>query len=92
MAYPAPFAKLANIGLGSAPIASATLRGLPPAPPWSPPGSAPVPRLWTVQWIPPVPSAGQEAKTLAASGLRVIHRWQIQSVLLTLYARSGPAP
>jgi mannosyltransferase len=87
MAYPAPFAKLANIGLRSAPIASATLRGLPASPTVLTARLRTVPRLWTVQWIPPVPSAGQEAKTLAASGLHVIHRWQIQSVLLTLYAR-----
>ena len=87
MAYPAPFAKLANIGLGSAPIASATLRGLPASPTVVTARLGPVPRLWTVQWIPPVPSVGQEAKTLAASGLHVIRRWQIQSVLLTLYAR-----
>lgn len=87
MAYPAPFAKLADSGQASSPIASATLRGLPATPTVVTARLRTVPRLWTVQWIPPIPTTAQEARALAASGFHVIHRWKIQSVLLTLYAR-----
>jgi len=87
MAYPVPFAKLRNIGLGSAPIASATLRGLPASPNVVTARLRAVPRVWTVQWNPPTPSSGQLTKNLAASGLHLVRRWQVQSVLLSLYAR-----
>jgi mannosyltransferase len=87
MAYPAPFTRLRNIGQGSSPIASATLRGLPASPAIVTARLRAVSRVWTVQWIPPTPSAGQLTRTLATSGLHLIRRWQVQSVLLSLYAR-----
>jgi mannosyltransferase len=87
MAYPAPFAKLRDIGQGSSPIASATLRGLPASPGVVTARLRTVSRVWTVQWVPPAPSTGELGKTLAASGLHLVHRWQVQSVVLTLYAR-----
>jgi mannosyltransferase len=87
-AYPAPYAKLRDVGLGQAPIASATLRGLPAAPSEVAARLRGVSRAWTVQWIPALPSAGPVSTGLVtASGLRLIRRWRIASVLLSLYVR-----
>ncbi|HYK33722.1 MAG TPA: glycosyltransferase family 39 protein [Streptosporangiaceae bacterium] len=88
-AYPVPYAKLRDVGLGQTPIASATLRGLPAAPRVMLGRLRFVSRAWTVQWIPPVPSAGPvRIGLVTGSGLRLIRRWHIESVLLSLYARS----
>jgi len=88
-AYPVPYAKLRDVGLGQTPIASATLRGLPAAPSVIAARLRGLSRAWTVQWIPAVPSAGPVRTDLVTgSGLRLIRRWHIASVLLSLYARS----
>lgn len=87
-AYPAPYANLRDVGLGQTPIASATLRGLPAAPSVVATRLRGVSRAWTVQWFPALPSAGPVRTGLVtASGLRLIHRWRIASVVLSLYAR-----
>jgi len=87
-AYPAPYARLRDVGLGQTPIASETLRGLSAAPSVVAARLGGVGRAWTVQWIPAVPSAGPVRTDLVtAGGLRLITRWRIASVLLSLYAR-----
>ena len=87
-AYPRPYASLRDVGLGQTPNASATLRGLPAAPSVVAARLRGVMRAWTVQWIPPVPSAGPVRTDLVtASGLRLIARWHVASVLLSLYGR-----
>jgi mannosyltransferase len=87
-AYPAPYVKLRDVGLGQTPIASATLRGLPASPRAVAARLRGVRRAWTVQWIPAVPSAGPVRTDLVtAAGLRLITRWRVESVLLSLYAR-----
>ena len=88
-AYPAPYAKLRDIGLGQTPIASATLRGLPAAPSLVAARLRGVSRTWTVRWFPAPPSAGPvRTGMITAGGLRLIRSWRIASVLLSLYARS----
>lgn len=87
-AYPAPYAKLRDIGLGRTPIASATLRGLPAAPTVVAARLRGVSRAWTVQWVQPLPSLRPGRTGLVSGrGLRLIRRWRIASVLLSLYAR-----
>lgn len=88
-AYPAAYASLRDVGLRQTPVASATLRGLPAAPGVIAARLRGVSRAWTVQWIPAVPSAGPVRTSLVtAGGLRLIGRWRIASVLLSLYARA----
>lgn len=87
-AYPTPYAKLRDIGLGRTPIASATLRGLPAAPSVVAARLRRVSRAWTVQWIQALPSLGPVRTGLVTGhGPRLIQRWRISSVLLSLYAR-----
>src|SRR5258708_11542806 len=70
-AYPAPYVKLRDLGLGQTPIASATLRGLPAAPSLVAARLRGVRRAWTVQWIAPLPSAGPgKTRLVTASRLR----------------------
>jgi mannosyltransferase len=89
VAYPAPFSRLRDIGLGRSAIASATLRGVPAAPSVIASRMRGVARLWTVQWASPLPSQGVSAANrpeIAALGaMRLVHRWQIASVVLSLY-------
>ena len=88
MAYPKPFANLRNIGLGESPVASDTLRGLPASSEVVASRLHGVARIWTVQWTPVLPSAAPVSLSmLAADGLRLIRRWHIQSVTLSLYAK-----
>jgi len=89
VAYPAPFRRLRDIGLGESPLASATLRGT----------AAPlhvvaarlrgVRRVWTVQWASPLSPAISVPRDMARllAPLRLAGRWRIQSVLLRLYVR-----
>ncbi len=88
MAYPKPYASLRNVGLGESPIASDTLRGLPASPGVVASRLHGVSRVWTVQWTPVLPSAGPASTgSLTAAGFRLIRRWNIQSVVLSIYAR-----
>jgi mannosyltransferase len=89
VAYPAPFRRLRDIGLGKSPVASATLRGTE-----APPGVVAarlrgVPRVWTVQWVNPLSLSSAVPPSLARllAPLRLGGRWRIQSVLLRLYVR-----
>jgi mannosyltransferase len=90
MAYPAPFAGLRDIGLGTSPIASATLRGLPARPSVLAARLRTVRRVWTVQWTPSQPSVGPAGQgstsVLTNDGFRLVRRWRIQSIFLSLYA------
>ena len=87
VAYPAPFRKLRDIGLGTSPVASATLRGRA-----APPGVVAarlrgVRRVWTVQWAEPLSraTAAPASLTRLLTSMRVVGRWHIQSVVLRLY-------
>ncbi len=88
MAYPRPYASLRDIGLGESPVASDTLRGLPASQDVVAGRLRGVSRVWTVQWTPALPSAAPAStSSLTADGLRLVRRWRIQSVVLSLYAR-----
>ncbi|HEY6479383.1 MAG TPA: hypothetical protein VIZ00_05100, partial [Streptosporangiaceae bacterium] len=100
LAYPRPFARLANVGLAAAPIASATLTGVPA----TPAGLArrlraagpTIRRIWLVRWrrrLPPTPLVTEQLALLR--GLRLIRTWDVKSIQLKLYAAAprtgGPA-
>jgi len=95
LAYPRPFARLASIGMLAAPVASATLTGVPAAPAelarrLRAAGPA-VRRIWLVRWrrpLPPTPLVTEQAALLR--GLRLIRRWDVKSVELSLYAAQPP--
>jgi mannosyltransferase len=96
LAYPRPFARLASIGMLAAPVASATLTGVPAAPAelarrLRAAGPA-VRRIWLVRWrrpLPPTPLVTEQAALLG--GRRLIRRWDVKSVELSLYAAQPPA-
>lgn len=91
MAYPGPFTRLRDVGLGRSPIVSDTLRGVPASPAVVASRLAGVTRLWTVQWASPLPGDGVPASlgpvTRAIGAMRLLRRWRISSVILSLYAR-----
>ncbi len=84
--YPAPFARLSDIGQKESPTASDTLRGTAVPVNVLVARLPTVRRVWMVQWrddlkVPRVLRA--EAKLLPR--LRLIRRWKVQSVVLSLY-------
>jgi mannosyltransferase len=94
MAYPGPFRALRNVELGSSPVASATLRGVQAAAGTVAARLSGVPRLWTVQWARQLGEA-RPTQADAAAGrviaraitrMRLVHRWRIASIVLSLYA------
>ncbi|HEX9030718.1 MAG TPA: glycosyltransferase family 39 protein [Streptosporangiaceae bacterium] len=87
VAYPAPFRRLRDIGLGQSPIASHTLRGLPAGPAVVAARLRGVTRLWTVQWQHPLtPGVSQPAwLTRFLAGMREVGHWDVRSVVLRLY-------
>lgn len=90
MAYPGPFSHLRDIGLAVAPVASATLRGQPASAAVLAGRLRGVTRVWTVSWVQPLsPGPATPAEVVAAravAGMRVIGRWRIASVVLSLYS------
>src|SRR6266851_3304574 len=88
VAYPAPFRRLRDIGQAKSPVASATLRGLPASPRVVAARLASVRRVWVVQWAHPLSrsSAAPAGLSRLLDGLRLIGRWQVQSVVLRLFA------
>ena len=90
VAYPAPFRRLVDVGLGQTPIASATLRGTSAAPAVIAARLRDVRRLWTIQWASPLSRSTAAPAYLARllAPLRSAGRWRIQSVLLRLYVRN----
>lgn len=96
LAYPRPFLRLRNIGMLETPLASATLTGVPASPAelarrLSAAGPA-VRRIWLVRWQLPVPPPTPlvlEQRALLR-GLRLIRRWNVKSVQLSLYAARPP--
>jgi mannosyltransferase len=98
LAYPAPFRRLANVGLAQSPLASATLTGIPAAPAelarrlgGAHPGLR---RVWLVRWrlplAPPTPLVLEQQALLR--GLHLIRTWTVRSVELSLYALAPPGP
>jgi mannosyltransferase len=90
MAYPTPFRRLRDVALGRSPASSATLLGEEVAAPVLTQRLAGIRRVWTVNWVnslTPLSSdrlAGQEEAQV--SHMRLIERWHVMSVVLTLYA------
>jgi mannosyltransferase len=90
MAYPAPFRKLRDLALRSSPVASGSLTGTQVRAPVLARRFAGVRRVWLVQWVGqlsarPATEVGREELALA-SRMHLIHRWTVQSVVLSLYA------
>jgi mannosyltransferase len=96
LGYPAPFRELRDLALGESPVASGTLTGIPvPAQElatrfaaWQS-GAGRDGRVWVVRWRHPPPGApatGLDREELALTGgMRLIRRWTVQSVVLSLY-------
>jgi mannosyltransferase len=91
VAYPAPFRHLRDIGLGKSALASGTLRGIAAPPRVVARRLGQVRRLWTVQWANPLSrsSAAPSQLTRLLSGLHLVGRWRVQSVVLRLFATSS---
>ena len=90
MAYPAPFRRLRDLALSASPVASDTLTGTQVWAPVLARRFARVPRVWLVRWtdqrsVPPATKIGREELVLL-SGMRLVQRWTVQSVVLSLYA------
>jgi len=96
LGYPAPFRELRDLALGESSVASGTLTGIPvPAqelatrfPAWQR-GVGRDGRVWVVRWRNPPPRApvtGLDREELALTGgMRLVRRWTVQSVVLSLY-------
>ena len=90
MAYPAPFRRLRDLALLAPPAASDTLTGTQVWAPVLARRFTRVPRVWLVQWadqlsVRPDTKIGREELVLL-SGMRLVRRWTVQSVVLSLYA------
>jgi mannosyltransferase len=89
MAYPVPFRPLRNVEIGTTPVASGTLRGAPAGAAVVAARLSGVRRIWTVQWAQPLvnyaPSAGVRVAERAIARMRLLRRWRISSVVLSLY-------
>jgi len=88
MAYAAPYSKLRDIGLQEAPIPSNTLRGIPATPSVVAARMPGVRRIWTVEWLHPLAPDSEPPAALVKllAPMHMVGSWQIQSVLLCLYA------
>ncbi|HEX5188820.1 MAG TPA: glycosyltransferase family 39 protein [Streptosporangiaceae bacterium] len=88
VAYPAAYRHLRDIGLGRSALASRTLRGTEAEPRLVASRLARVRRLWTLQLANPLSrsTAAPSQLTRLLSGLRLVRRWRIGSIVLRLYA------
>jgi mannosyltransferase len=89
--YPAPFARLSDIGQKQSPASSDTLRGSPVPVNVLVARLSTVRRVWIVRWLDElsVPRV-RHAEALLGPHLRLIRTWTVQSVQLSLYqVRSG---
>ncbi len=88
LAYPGPFDQLHDIGLGSPPIASNTLRGLPAKPAVVAARLKSASRVWVVRWAPSQPAVGSaNTGVLTSAGFQPTRTWRLGSVWLTLYVK-----
>jgi mannosyltransferase len=90
MAYPAPFRRLRDLALKESPVASDSLTGTQVWAPVLAKRFAGVHRVWLVQWAGqlaarPGTKVGREELALVR-GMHLVHRWTVQSVVLSLYA------
>ncbi len=90
MGYPAPFRKLRDVALKQSPVASDSLTGTQISASVLARRFAGVHRVWLVQWadqlsVRPDTEVGREELALVG-GMRLIRRWTVQSVVLSLYA------
>jgi len=90
MPYPAPFRRLRDLARSASPVASDTLTGTQVRAPVLARRFTRVRRVWLIQWagqrsVPPDTKTGHEELVLL-SRMRLIRRWTVQSVVLSLYA------
>jgi mannosyltransferase len=89
--YPAPFRRLRDVALAGPVAASVTLIGVQVPPATVADRFAGASRVWTVTWSGKanLGSLGPTGRAELAmlSQLRMVQRWQLRSVVLTLYAR-----
>ncbi len=90
MGYPAPFRRLRDLALKKSPVASDSLTGTQVWAPVLAKRFAGVHRVWLVQWagqlpVRPSTKVGREELVLVR-GMHLVHRWTVQSVVLSLYA------
>jgi mannosyltransferase len=90
MAYPVPFRRLRDLALQASPTASGTLTGTQVWAPVLARRFAGTRRVWLVQWADqlsarPATRIGREELVLLR-GMRLVRRWTVQSVVLSLYA------
>ncbi len=94
LAYPAPFLRLRDVTLAESGVRSATLLGEEVSAPVLAQRFAGVRRVWTVRWhtsLTPLSSdhlTGEE--TALVKHMRLVRRWRVMSVLLSLYAVGSP--
>jgi mannosyltransferase len=91
VAYPAAFRHLRDIDLGRSALASGTLRGIAAPPRVVASRLARAGRLWTVQWAHPLSrsTVAPPQLTRLLSGLHLIGRWRVGSIVLRLFAASS---
>jgi mannosyltransferase len=91
LAYPGPFTKLRDIGLGRSPIASATLTGQPASARVLARRFTQVQRLWSVRWSYirrlPTRTAAQREQAKLIGAMVLVRRWLVKSVEISLYVR-----
>jgi mannosyltransferase len=90
MAYPAPFRRLRDLALAASPAVSGTLTGTQVRAPVLARRFTGVRRMWLIQWADQLSAApstniGREELALLR-GMRLVRRWTVQSVVLSLYA------
>jgi mannosyltransferase len=90
MGYPGPFRKLRDLALKKSPVASNSLTGTQVWAPVLAGRFVGVRRVWLVQWagqlsVRPNTKIGRE-ELLLLRDLHLVHRWTVQSVVLSLYA------
>jgi mannosyltransferase len=96
LAYPGPFLRLRSIGMQETPAASATLTGVHVSPARLARRFGQVrlagDRVWLIEWRQPVigPSPLVREERALLRGLRLVRRWAVSSVMLSLYATSVP--
>jgi mannosyltransferase len=93
MAYPWPFRRLRDIGLGESAVSSATLVGREVSAPVLARRFAGVHRVWVVRWRGGIRHPGSSAlarQELALLGkMHLVGLWRVRTVVLSLYA-AGP--
>jgi mannosyltransferase len=96
IAYPGPFLHLRDLALASSPAASDSLVGTQAGPSALRSRFTGVRRVWIVRWNSqhsrrPGAPAGREELRLVR-GMRLVRRWHVKTIAISLYATSGAVP